>query len=176
MLQGVWCPATLPAQPVVTTADVKEQALRLLPRVQIGSGYLGADSLVNVESVLWAATGTDRRLSDVTVVGQDVDLRISFATARWNFGDGTTATWTSPGKPYDKAGDPCDTAQCADYTGHTYRSKGRVTIALTVSWHAQYSLDNGATWTGVDPGALPGPTTRRTLRLLEARGVLVPDP
>jgi hypothetical protein len=111
----------------------------------------------------------------VTVVGQRVRLRIGFAQAHWNFGDGTTATTSSPGKAYTDT-DPCRTAQCADYYGHTYRDTGDRTITLTVSWHGQFSLDGGRTWTDVDPAPLQGPPATHNLTVEQARGILVPNP
>jgi hypothetical protein len=176
VLLDSWCagdPAT-PQQPVLTTAALREQVLRLLPTVQIGSAW-ATRALVNAEAVLWAETRPDRGLGTVTVVGQPVALRIGFDHADWSFGDGTTDTTSDPGKPYSKA-DPCGTAQCADYYGHTYRDTGAVTISLTVAWHAQFSLDGGATWTDVDPAPLTGPAATHDLDIVQARGVLVQNP
>ena len=98
-----------------------------------------------------------------------VQLRIHLDYAHWGFGDGTTATLTTAGKPYDPTGDPCRTAQCPDYYGHTYTRTGRMTITLTVSWRAQYRL-TGGTWTDID-GPVTGPTSQHVLTVKEARGV-----
>jgi hypothetical protein len=173
VLQSVWCPAT--ARPIPTTQALREQALRLLPKIQIGSAW-SHRALVNAQTVLWAATDPDRTLPTATVVGRRVALRISFDHASWNFGDGQTDTTTDPGKPYDKVNDPCAGPDCPDYYGHTYTRTGSVTVSLTVAWHAEFSLDNGATWTAIDPAPLTGPATTHQLELLEERGVLVPDP
>ena len=143
-------------------------------KIQIGSAWTHT-ALINAETVLWAATDPDRTLPTATVVGRRVQLRIAFDHANWDFGDGTTDTTTDPGQPYSKA-DPCTTAQCAQYYGHTYRSTGPATITLTVAWHAEFSLDNGATWTAVDTVPLTGPETTHQLDVAQARGVLVPDP
>ena len=59
---------------------------------------------------------------------------------------------------------------------HTYADTGKVTISLTVAWHAQFSLDNGATWTDVDTVALTGPQTTHVLQVMQSRGVLVVPP
>ena len=173
IVQSVWCPAD--ANPVPTRAAIRDQALRLLPHVDIGSAWPGT-ALVNAETVLWAKTDANRTLRTVTVVGKQVQLRIAFDHATWNYGDGSSDTWKSPGKAYDKAGDPCNTAQCADYSGHTYTHTGTVRISLTVAWHAQFSLDGGGTWTDVDDAALTGPAITHTVVLKQARGVLVPNP
>jgi hypothetical protein len=167
----VWCPAN--SQPAVDLTALRDQALRLLPTVRIGSAWT-TTALVNAETVLWAATTTDRRLPAVTVLGQRIQLRIHFDHADWDFGDGNTDTTTDPGKPYDPTGDPCRTAQCPDYYGHTYTRTGTMTITLDVTWHAQYSLD-GTTWTDI-AAPITGPVSSHVLALKEARGILVPNP
>lgn len=176
VLLDSWCAGDPAAaqRPVVTTAALREQVLRLLPTVQIGSAW-ATRALVNAETVLWAETRPDRDLGTVTVVGQPVALRIGFDHADWSFGDGTTDSTTDPGKAYTKS-DPCGSAQCADYYGHTYRDTGAVTISLTVAWHAQFSLDGGTTWTDVDPAPLTGPAATHDLDVVQARGVLVQNP
>ena len=172
VLQSVWCPAS--AQPVPTTQALREQVLRLLPHVPIGSAWT-TRALVNAQAIVWAATPPDRSLGTVTVVGRRVALRIGFDHASWDFGEGTTDSVTEPGKPYDRA-NPCATAQCPGYYGHTYRDTGKVTITLNVAWHAQFSLDNGTTWTDVDTVPLTGPRTSHDLQIVQARGILVPPP
>ena len=176
VLLNTWCagdPTNAPAR-VVTTAALRQQALRLLPTVRIGSAWT-TRALVNAETVLWAETSAHRSLGNVTVVGRQVGLRIRFDHADWTFGDSTTDSTPDPGKPYSKS-DPCDTAQCPDYYGHTYSDTGPVTITLTVAWHAEFSLDNGATWTAVDPAPLTGPATTHNLAVVQARGVIVQNP
>lgn len=176
VLLSSWCPGQ-PANappPVPTAADLRQQVIRLLPTVQIGSAWT-TRALVNAETVLWAQTDADRSLGTVTVVGRQVALKIGFDHADWDFGDGATTTTDDPGRPYDDA-DPCDTAQCPGYFGHTYRDIGPVTITLTVAWHAQFSLDGGATWTDVDPAPLAGPSATHDLTVVQARGIIVKNP
>ena len=151
--------------------QIRQQALRLLPHVSIGSAPNGA-GLANAETVLWADTDADRQLPTVMIVGQQVEIRISFDHANWTFGDGTSDTSGSPGRPYDAESDPCETAQCADYYGHTYRSTGRVTVTLTVAWNAQYRL-GGQSWTDVGAAPLTGPAGTQSLTIRQARGVIV---
>lgn len=173
MLQSVWCPAT--AAPIPTTDALREQVLRLLPTVAVGSAW-STRALVNAQTVLWASTAPDRTLPTATVVGRRVALRISFDHATWDFGDGHADTTTDPGRAYDRTADPCRTAQCPGYYGHTYRATGPVTITLRVAWRAEFSLDNGASWTPVDTVALAGPTATHRLLVVQSRAVLVPDP
>jgi hypothetical protein len=172
VLQQTWCPAA--ANPIPTTQALRQQVLRLLPTVQIGSAWT-TRALVNAQTILWAQTDAHRSLGTVTVVGRQVGLRIDFDHATWNFGDNAVDTTTEPGRAYSQS-DPCNTAQCPGYYGHTYQGTGPVTITLTVAWHAQFSLDNGNTWTDVDPAPLTGPAATHDLTVVQARGVLVPDP
>lgn len=176
VLLTTWCATDPPNAPprVPTAADLRQQVLRLLPQVGIGSAW-STRALVNAQTVLWAETGDRRALGNVTVVGRQVALRIGFDHATWDFGDGTSDTTTDPGKPYTRA-DPCGTAQCPDYYGHTYTDTGDVTITLTVAWHAEFSLDGGATWTAVDPAPLTGPATTHDLTVVQARGIIVQNP
>jgi hypothetical protein len=170
----------VPAHCVTTPAAslsplaLRESALRLLPRVGIGTAPKGK-TLVNAETIMWADTPSSRALPTATVTGQRVLLRISLTQTRWTFGDTTTATWTTAGKPYDAQTDPCETAQCPNYDGHTYTQPGPVTVELQVAWNAQYSV-NSTHWTTVPGGQLLGPTSTAQLTMRQARGVLVPIP
>lgn len=166
-----WCPT--PTHPGISEAEVRDRATRLLPPVQIGSAWT-TTALVNAETILWAVTAPDRPLAHVTVAGQRVQLRVHFAEASWNYGDGMHETTNEPGKPYDKINDPCHTAQCVDYRGHTYTVTGRMTITLQVTWHAQYRRGAGS-WVDIDD-AITGPTTQHVLTVKEARAILVPNP
>ena len=139
-----------------TLAALKQAVIKLLPKVAIG---LAPDNstLVNIQTITWAGTGPSRDLGTVTVVGTPVRVKIDFRSALWKYGDGQSDTRTSPGRAYDKTTDPCNTRMCPGYQGHIYTTKGRMTVTLTVAWHASYSLD-GNNWIDVDPAPLPGPT------------------
>jgi hypothetical protein len=172
VLLDTWCPGNATPQP--NAQALRQQVLRLLPSVTIGTAWT-TRALVNAENIVWAETDPDRTLPTATVVGRQVRLRIHFDHADWDFGDGGTDSATVPGKPYSNA-DPCGTAQCPRYYGHTYTGTGPVTISLTVSWQAQFSLDGGASWSDIDGAALAGPTATHDLTVVQARGVLVKNP
>jgi hypothetical protein len=171
---GFWCPQSQVPTQVPNAATVRDQVLRLLPRVAIGTTGSPA-TLVNLQTVLWAATVARRSLGRVTIVGQPVWLRIALAHATWTFGDGTSEVTDDPGKAYDPDGDPCAQVMCPDYYGHVYRATGHVTISLRVSWQATYSLD-GAHFVPVDPDPLTGPASTHPLLVRQARAILVPNP
>jgi hypothetical protein len=151
---------------------IREQAIRLLPPVAIGSAW-SHTALVNAEVILWAATPANRALPAITLSGQHISLRIQLRTAHWSYGDGSQQTRSTPDRPYDRQ-DPCHTAQCPHYAGHTYTSTGLKTITLTITWHAQYRTGTG-TWQDIDRD-ITGPTTRHQMTVKQARAVLVPNP
>ena len=169
VLQSVWCPTL--ATPVPSVVALREQVVRLLPAVRIGSAW-SRRALVGAQSIVWADTAVVRVLPEVRVVGRRVAVRIRFDHARWDFGDGSRVTVATPGAAYDDRSDRCVTAQCPGFFGHTYVATGPVTVTLTVSWHASFSVD-GVTWTDVDPAPLSGPQTVHRLTVVQARGVLV---
>jgi hypothetical protein len=166
----VWCPST--TRPGIDQSAIREQAIRLLPPVAIGSAW-SHTALVNAEVILWAATPTNRALPAITLSGQHISLRIQLRTAHWSYGDGSQQTRSTPDRPYDRQ-DPCHTAQCPHYAGHTYTSTGLKTITLTITWHAQYRTGTG-TWQDIDRD-ITGPTTRHQMTVKQARAVLVPNP
>lgn len=167
----VWCPAE--ADPAPTVAEIREEAVRLLPSVRPGRAST-SPALVNTETIFWAATDTNRTLPTATVVGRPVQLRIAFDSAHWTFGDGSSDETSEAGRVYDKVDDPCDTVHCPDYYTHTYTRAGRMRITLTVTWRASYRVGGGG-WTDLD-APITGPPSTIALRLYEARGVLVADP
>lgn len=168
----LWCPGGAALRRVSVVQAVREQVVRWLPGVGIGSAW-SVQAIVNAEVVLWADTAVGRELVPGVVVGRRVRVRLRFVRAEWDFGDGSGDVAGTPGRPYDKVRARCATAQCPGYYGHTYLQVGRPVIRLRVSWRAEFSLDGGA-WVGI-PGLVTGPVARRELVVVEARGVLVPD-
>jgi hypothetical protein len=147
-------------------------AEKLLPHPAIGSAPIGDVTLVNIETVLWVDTLPDRTLGTVTLLGHRVTLRAHLERVGWDFGDDSTDISVGPGKRYTNA-DPCRTAQCPGYFGHTYLRTGRVTVAADLTWTGQFRVDNGG-WQAI-PGTVTAPATSDTIRVKEARGVLIPD-
>src|SRR5215471_7822259 len=159
--------------PAVTPLMVWQQAQRLIPTAPIGLAPRH-DTLVNMETIMWVATARQRTLPTVVILGRPVSVQISVDHVTWDFGDGRTGTSNGPGRPYDAAHDPCKTAQCADYDGHTYTTTGHLTVTATVTWKATFQVDGGPV-TAI-PGTLDGPGSAAALLVQEARSVLVRDP
>jgi hypothetical protein len=172
IVASFWCPSN--ATPMPDAGAIRDQVIKLLPAVPVGVIHPHL-SLVNVQEILWAPTTATKDLGTVTVITTPVRVKLAFEHADWDFGDNTTATTTQPGKIYHPE-DPCPTAQCPDYFGHTYTNTGPKTITLTITWTGQYSTNNGQTWTTITGGPLTSPTTTATITLHQARAVLInPD-
>lgn len=157
----------------ITGEMARESAERLLPHPGIGMAPAGDVTLVNIETVLWVQTLTDRTLGTVTLFGQRVTLRAHVRAVRWDFGDGVTGESDTPGKAYTDA-DPCRTVQCPDYFGHTYRHSGSVTIGAQLIWTGDFRVGAGP-WQPIT-GTVTAPAMSETVRVKEARAVLVPNP
>ena len=166
----LWCPTA--TRPVPNTAALRASVLRLLPEVAIGT--TSANTLVNIQTILWADTAGTRSLGAPMVLGRAVHLRVTLDSAQWDFGDGQHDTSSTAGASYPSKGS-CATVQCPGYYGHTYRVTGVRTISLQVAWRAEFSLD-GAHDAPIGDTALPGPRSTTQVRVKEARGVLVPNP
>jgi hypothetical protein len=160
------------ATPQLTAADVRQEAQKLVPHPGIGIAPPNGTALVNIETVLWVDTATNRSLGTVTLLGHQVELRVAVSQVTWSFGDGSSETIDSAGVPYDPVY-PCSAKLCERYWGHVYTSTGALTLTATVTWTGQFRVDGGA-WQTI-PGTVTGPATSTTLTVREARGVLVRD-
>jgi hypothetical protein len=158
--------------PQVTAPVVRQQATRLIPAVP--PAVVEAVTLVNIQTLMWLDTASTLELAPATILGKNVVITIALDHVTWNFGDGSTSSSNSPGKAYDKAGDPCSTVMCPDYFGHVYRQTGSTTITATVSWRVSFRVDGGSA-TAI-PGTVAGPSAQAQITVKQARGVLVPNP
>jgi hypothetical protein len=152
---------------------VRDRAERLLPHPVIESAPPGHATLVNIETVLWIASPSERRLGTVNLLGRQVDIRAHIERVAWDFGDGATATTAGPGAAYSNH-DPCRTKQCPGYFGHTYTATGTKTITADLTWTGQFRVEGGE-WQTI-PGTVTAAATSTRIDVKEARGVLVPNP
>jgi hypothetical protein len=150
-----------------------EQARRLLPHPAILTTDGNSPTLVNLETVFWIDTQPARTLGTVTLLGYAVTLRAHLIRVDWDFGDGHTDTTTGPEPAYQRS-DPCNTAMCADYYGHVYRSTGTPTVTATLSWTGQYRVDGGP-WLDIS-GTVAAAAQPSTITVHQARAILVPNP
>ncbi len=163
---------TAPAQ--VTAAMARAEVVKLVPRPAVGIAPPGGRSLVNIQTIFWVDTAADRNLGTVRLLNHDVGLRIHVQHVHWDFGDGSTDTSSNPGPAYDSETRPCRAALCPDYFGHVYAMTGAQTVTARVTWAGEFRVDQGQ-WQPID-GTVTGPASSQALTIVEARGVLVPDP
>jgi hypothetical protein len=119
-------------------------------------------TLVNLDTIVY----TDQAKvssTTVTLLGFPVVVEATPMSYTWRFGDGTTVTTESPGKPYP-----------AKEITHKYLKRGSVSIALTTNYAARFNVD-GTGWQYIN-GTVPitGPAT--PLQVQEAVPVLVDPP
>ena len=153
---------------------VKQAIEKLVPKPSVGIAPPGGRTLVNEQTVLWADTPADRNLGTVTLLRIfRVGLRVHVDHVDWDFGDGHTDVTATPGAPYEK-GEHCKEVTCPGHYGHIYATTGDMTVGAQVSWTGQYAVNGGA-WQDID-GTVTGPQQTAQVGVIEARGVLVPDP
>ena len=116
-------------------------------------------TLVNLDTIVYT-DGSKVSTTQVTLLGFPVLVEATPMTYSWSFGDGAKLTTTTPGKPYP-----------SKEITHKYLKRGDVSLTLTTSYAARFSVAGGA-WQYID-GMVPitGPVT--PLEVREAVPVLV---
>ncbi len=107
----------------VATWDRETASLR--PEVIDAAGYASAGPQLNDLSI--PSTGTTGAAVSFTV--SPLSVWSTVAETRWHFGDGTSATGTSPTHTYAKAGTYEVTVESEDALGNETRSSGSIMIA-----------------------------------------------
>jgi hypothetical protein len=130
----------------------------LFPKLRVMVQPAGR-TLVNLDTIVY----TDQsRVSTqtVTILGFPVEVEAMPMSYTWHFGDGSSTTTTTPGRPYP----------VKDIT-HKYMKKGGVGLTLTTNYATRFNVA-GTGWQYVD-GLVPitGPVT--ALQVREAVPVLV---
>ncbi|WP_341927451.1 hypothetical protein [Nocardioides psychrotolerans] len=105
-------------------------------------------------------TDTDTFTRTITLLGHQVDLRITPATYDWRFGDGHTTSTTTPGAAYPDL-----------QVTHDYVTAGTVTPAVDTTYTADFRVNGGA-WRPV-PGTVTIPGATVPLEVVEATPTLV---
>jgi hypothetical protein len=129
-------PAEEGEQPQLTVGDILRAAREIgLPSLRVRV-QPGAETLVNVPTIFSTQPQPFRR--SVDLLGFDVDLAAEPVSFRWVHGDGTSATTSSPGRPYP----------AMDVT-HRYRAPDdEVSVRVDVTYEVRYRVDGGA-WSGL---------------------------
>lgn len=144
----------------VLTPDVVLAAFRRIPlpaqelRVQPANGR----TLVNFATNFY--TDADPFDRSLTLLGQQVDLRITPSAFTWRYGDGATASGSDPGAAYPDL-----------RVTHKYQRRGTVRPSVDTTYSATYRVNGGA-WRDV-PGTvtIAGPSV--ALDVLTATPTLV---
>jgi hypothetical protein len=123
-------------------------------RVQPANGR----TLVNFATNFYTETAPFDRT--VTLLGQQVDLRIVPSEFAWRFGDGEVLTTEDAGAPYPDL-----------RVTHDYRRQGPVRPAVDTTYTATYRV-NGGPWAAV-PGSVTIPGDTVSLQVLTASPLLV---
>jgi hypothetical protein len=179
VLDGMNCDAVAATAPPATVTPflAYAQVTKLVPSPAIGAAPGKGTTLVNMQTIFWVNTAADRSLGLVNLLGHRVGLRIHAESVAWDFGDGQHDDNGVLGRPY-QAANGCATAQCRGYYGHTYTTTGSVTVAATVTWTGQFSVDGGVWQDVINPtngtNTVTGPAATTPVRVMQARGVLVP--
>lgn len=147
---------------VLTTQDVISAIRRVgVPTSSVqGPQY----TLVNLDTTF--STEPQHVERTLTIIGYTVDVEISPSSYRWEWGDGTSSTTSTPGRPYP-ATDVTHT-----YTRATDNGAG-VSLSVGVTYTARYRVDGGS-WQAI-PEVLTIPGTPRALPVKQASAVLVAD-
>jgi hypothetical protein len=165
--------------PTVTPFEAFAEVVKRVPQPPIGAAPGRGQTLVNMQTIFWVSTPADRSLGTVLLLGHRVGLRIHARSVAWDYGDGTAALVGGLGRPYTGA-EPCSAVRCPGFDGHSYLATGSITVAATVRWSGQFRVDGGGWRDIADPATgantVTGPAATARVRVLQARGVLVPDP
>ena len=154
-------PVVPPTQPVTLT-DI--------------ASFRPAADVAGMEPDGWMIVGLDtnffadsnQQVVDGVLLGQPASVRFTPVGWRWNYGDGTSATLSSPGASWAASG----VAEFSETSGsHIYRSPGTYVIQLSVLYASEYRFGAGG-WTSIS-GILAVPTNRLTATAGRATTVLV---
>ena len=115
-------------------------------------------TLVNFATIFYAEPQTFTRT--LTLLGQSVDVEATPTSFTWHYGDGSSATTSTPGAPYP----------AKDVT-HSY-TDAHITVqpSVDVTYSARFRVGNGAWQTIPDTVTIAGPAG--VLRVSEATAVL----
>ncbi|MDP9443286.1 MAG: hypothetical protein M3P83_02620 [Actinomycetota bacterium] len=151
-------PENLEVPPLITPGMVLRELQRVgLPELQIRV-QPAEKTLVNFETIFYAEP--EPYQGQLTLLGQEVDVRAEPSTFDWTFGDGETMQTTEPGAPYP------DKTIVHEYVD----AEVTVRPSVDVTYTAEFRV-NGGPWQDVgDTVTIPGPPTG--LRITEATPVL----
>ncbi len=145
-----------PDGPVVTPGLVLDEVRRIgLPSMSVQAP---PETFVNYETVVY--TNADTFARSVTLLGFTVDIEAAPSQFHWTYGDGTTETTTTAGRPYP----------ATDIT-HTWTDAHRTFHPrVDVTYQIRFRIDGGSWQTLADTITIQGPNG--DVRIREATGML----
>ena len=150
--------ATPTPKPQVTPGLVLTELRRIgLPALQARTQPRDK-TLVNFATIFYAEPQTFTRT--LTLLGQSVDVEAEPTSYTWHYGDGSSATTSTPGAPY-----PAKDVTHSYTDAHT-----TVQPSVDVTYSARFRVGNGAWQTIPDTVTIAGPAA--SLRISEATAVL----
>lgn len=149
----------VPEQRTLTTGLILQAIRRLgVPASKVeGPAY----TLVNLETTFYTRPQPVER--SLTIIGYGVDVEITPTSYRWEWGDGSSETSATPGRPYPST----------DIT-HIYlhdTPRGSTAVSVDVTYSARFRVDGGS-WQTI-PDALTIPGAPSDVPVKQATGVLV---
>jgi hypothetical protein len=141
-----------------------QTVLAAIQRIGVPASQVRAPAytLVNLETTFWTRAETIER--SLSLIGFAVDVEVTPTSYTWHWGDGSSSTTQTPGRPYPST----------DVT-HTYVHATRHTPPLALSvdttFTARYRVDDGPWQTIPQSLVIAGPAT--TMPVREATAVLV---
>lgn len=154
--------ATRPAIPTVTISDIAT----FIPTP--GRQRMEPDgwTIAGLDTNFYAITGP--HVVNGTLLGRPADVRFTPISYRWAYGDGTSATRSTPGATWAAQGirefEPTPTS-------HVYEQVGDYTITLSIAFAAEYRFAGGP-WRPV-VGTITLPANDVRIRVGTAKTVLV---
>lgn len=147
-----------PLTPGQLIPDVRDRFIELLPP-QSPSYQPATGTLVNLPTVFAAGQPAAIGQKQFDLAGFTIVITAS-ATWLWQFGDGTSGVFDSPGGPYPDMS-----------VSHSYRAAGTPQVVLTTTWDGEFTVD------GLGPFPVAGPpvtqSTPLQLTVREAHAQLV---
>jgi len=150
----------------VRRALTTQEIISAIRRVGVPAAAVEAPqyTLVNLETTFFTQPATiDRTL---TLIGYTVDVQIDPSSYLWNWGDATTTTTRTAGRPYP-----------SKEVTHTYvratHDAASMALSVDVTYAARYRVDDGPWQTIPDVMTIAGPPTSMPVK--QATAVLVAD-
>lgn len=134
-----------------------------LPAPQLSIQPPNGKTLIGLETIF--STRAEPFTRTLTLLGQQVTLRIKPSSFLWHHGDSTSQTTDSAGKPWNH-----DEPDIDGYLTHIYEHTGEVRPSVEVTWSAEYRVGGGA-WQPVN-GTVTRAGAPVPLQVLEGQPVL----